>query len=407
MGGVLCAECLKPYSTVLSVDSWYFPDVMKGIYDQCKNGAIGYVIGNDYHGSIRQGKKEGSNVDGEGKFTILGDRVVSKVRGNPEAYLHGIPLSSEGSWQYQFSNKTEDGVDDFLVFENIDTLPNGDVDYCLFKVTYLKLEDGEAPLAISTFKKGELFFKSDNKLQSIATVLDPMSKAHDEREYRKVQEANSRRTEEAYKELREAREIARKLKETLSDSWRTQLEKVEVSEDGKVVLTTYRRLWSGETVADKVYRAPASKIRPEIAKLMGKTSALEVLRISRSAMAEAIKDGQPLEQVQEIADAVVIAMHYAGVAAGSILSHLNASEVVSKMKSAMEGKIHEFKNHFNWLSFFFLMVSLIFLGVGLTLTTGSFTASFSLLLLISLVVNITVAVIYAVKSNRGRILNRN
>jgi hypothetical protein len=347
-----CAECLdhSDYTAAISVDSWYYPGVLEECVKRAKQGLMVYIVGSDYHACIRRGKLTGKAADGESHYIISGDSVTSFIHGNPAPYEHRIPVTADVSWSYIVDGGR-------VIMEIVDTILNGDIPYHIMRMTYVDSMWSAFSIPTTDMREGLHMYAPIVAQQH--TYIGPVNKRR-EVENGMVSFVVDRTIE-----------TAKKIADTISKVLPIVGGETVKEENGQVVLTVYSK--EKGMVLPTVYRARPSLITPEVGKLIGKTTAAEVVRVSRAATAKVLESGD-LDLANEMSDALIIAMHYASVTTGRIVSHMNESPILAKFKEAMRGEIVKFdfttKREYLWklvLLFIAFIVPFIPLEVYTTL----------------------------------------
>jgi len=333
--------CQLDFITAMSVDSWYYPGVLDEMASRAKHHATTlYIIGNDYDACYRDDKFTGFAADSESRFIIDSTGVTSIVKDNPIPYKHKFLKTSDNSWQYLLP---DGGA---LVFTIVDTIQNADIPYRLMRGVYV-----ENPMTgLPTFKWSERW--RDVQMPHVAVeTVDYAPKQQDSILAKKMTEMGQT--------------ICTRIQDSL-DKWN---EKVYFK-NGKVNLSVSKNRWyllGGQTV-HRTYSARPEWIIDQVARFMGKVTPLEVVRLSRTAFQDKLKETKNLNDAEEMSAAVIIAVHYASVSAGTIVSHVNGSSVVSKFKETMTGAVVDFRHSIDWkkarrIFFVLACVSMIVYGV--------------------------------------------
>lgn len=180
-----CACSTERYDTIKSVESWYYPGVMEGMFNRLiRDKSVGYVVCNDYYRMLLRQKDNKESVLGkklaaiscvralnsdfgveaighgclnhnlvpESTHTVLTEKgkliVKAEVQGNPMPYVHGFPKTADSdSFAYTFVAREHDDFGNplsigqqpkmteyLMLFEKVEEIMNGDIPFVLYKV---------------------------------------------------------------------------------------------------------------------------------------------------------------------------------------------------------------------------------------------------------------------------------
>ena len=131
-------------STLISIDSAYYPGVISGIeYEMTKNARSSYFAFHDYYKAYLKRKFAYSTFDNEAQVTIDISKttsdimVTSRVNKNPQVYYHNVIDTGPNEVWYR-TVKNENGDDMYVVYQILESLKQSEHDYVLVKAVIIK-----------------------------------------------------------------------------------------------------------------------------------------------------------------------------------------------------------------------------------------------------------------------------
>jgi hypothetical protein len=341
------------FDNYIAIDAVYYEGILEELlYRVNKSRKIAYFTMFDFDKLRRMGKFVANGFDNELFVELNGDVAKCHPRRNGVPYFNKILTTFKDAWQFQYKKQ-------FVLFEIIDNIAHGDLDYVLVRMTPLMSTAAAGVHVIES-----LFYKPPHEQIQIGsgTLIDPKV-CETEKLFTTAFGSN-------YEGVKfDGDEIILTVKEPV---WLWGAASVHLPYFGEVSLKTSKT----------IYKASLKEVLTLVPKMSGRYSASDVQKNIRSYLERLQKDGVVLtaSKLNRLKDTLVLAVHVSAALSGGVLSYVNESRVVVAYKKVVSGlKVIDVRfNMVKFLTFLSIFLALVlalscvrsFPGVRASSTTG-------------------------------------